>query len=192
MESIREKVAYILTHEFGNKEQGHIFRPEDTIKRTGAGKKHTKHELRTSTSWTAQSFPNTSILVSCIGITMAEFIKNYENNQLLFFKSGETGFVQISIYLNKPIWKTRGFVKTIDRDSGLIELHIGDVFHPIIVKISKATPKWLYSEEQPMAFLCKIHQAWRQLSPQIIQDMDWSDVWKTFKPDGHYYAEERW
>ena len=51
---IRQQVANVLTALFGNRDEGILFLPENTKKRTGGGKKALDYiRLKTSQSWTA-------------------------------------------------------------------------------------------------------------------------------------------
>jgi len=88
---VRKKVASILTNRFGDEGQNIIFRPEDTIKRSVAGQKLTKYELKTSPNWYAKSDGAISIWVDCIGMTMTEFISEFDKGADLLKRSREAG-----------------------------------------------------------------------------------------------------
>ena len=190
--SIRQQIANILTELFGNRSEGKIFLPEHTKKRTGGGKKHSAYDLKTSQSWTAKSIGDESIWVSCVGMTMAEFIKEHGENNIYYQSSKQFGFPEIFIYRNKPEWKTSGYVINLNREKDLVVLHFSDLLFldKVETSITKETPKWLIETPPNLhaAFFCKIYQGWRGLN--TIEGFDWSKVWKTFKLDSYLSDED--
>ncbi len=186
---IRQKVAEILTELFGNVSDGIIFRPEDTIKRSG-GKKASKYELQTSLSWSSRSSNEEMIYVSCVGMTMVEFIKEYEKRNIYYTESAGIP-KEVTIYLNSPIWKTSGYVKKIDLINKQLILNISDIIliDEINIQITTEIPKWLYKKNDQLPFFtCKIFQDWRMLNS--LDNLNWSKIWKTFKFKGYLSDNE--
>jgi hypothetical protein len=190
--SIRTEVVDILNELFGDIEKGVIFPTEKTTKRSGGGRKISKNELKTSTSWSAFSEGTSSVCVSCVGLTMAEFIKEYKNNNCLFTTSKQRSLQFITIYKNKPEWKANGHVKSFDLEKQEIILYIGDLIlvDDVTAKITKKTPEWLLNSppERLASFTCKIHQGWREL--KSFDDYDWDEIWKTFRLIEYLSKEE--
>jgi len=186
-ETIRDNVSTILTELLGDKNNGNIFTPENTIRRSSAGKKMTKYDLKTSASWSASSIGKHSIRVLCIGMTMSEFIQEYKNNNISIFK--DNVLLTFNIYKNEPIWNTSGHVKKTDSFNSELTLHIEDLkIDDITIKINEYTPKWLYENPGSLAlFDCRIYLWWRLITN--INDSDWPGVFKTFKFD-HYLTED--
>ena len=191
-QSIKIIVSDILTDLFGNMEEGEVFLPEDTIRRSVGGKKYSKHDLKVSQSWSAKSKGPKAIWVNCIGMTMTEFIKEHHANNIYFLTSSMHGFQQISIYRNKPEWETEGYVINSDKETKQIILHFTDILlvDEVITDITKETPSWLLEAPPNLyaAFTCKIYQGWRSLKK--FDRFDWSSVWKTFKLNGYFASED--
>ena len=189
---MRQQVADILTASFGNRTEGNIFLPEDTIKRTGGGKKHSKYDLKTSQSWSAKSKGNESIWVSCVGMTMTEFIHEYYAGNIYTLISKRFGFDEIVIYRNKPEWKTTGYVIDFSKEKESIILYFSGLLFldEVETRITKETPRWLIDTppNRHASFNCKIYQGWRGL--KNIDGFNWSKVWKTFKFDGYLSPED--
>ncbi len=183
--STREQVAEILTQLFGNEEAGVVFSPQNTVKRTGGGNKLSKYELKISISWSAELIGSPLIVVNCIGMTMTEFVKEYNNLNIHYIISNQFNYQDITIYKNEPEFKTYGRVTNIDKRNNLISLHIAGLlfFDEITTNISPKTPKWLiYVHNKCYAsFTCKIYQSWRSL--QSLENVNWEKVWATFKLD---------
>jgi len=114
---------------------------------------------------------------------MKEFIENYKNDNLYILENNK--YVrQISIYLNSPSWRTRGFVEDVDYSNNQLIMHIEDLLYPVSVRINSEIPQWLLEYgDTVVCFIYKIHQGWRSLNS--YEGLDWSKVWKTFKFDGH-------
>ena len=186
---IRKEVAAILTKHFGDESQGIVFKPEDTIKRSGAGEKFTKYMLKTSVSWTAEAKAAIPILVHCVGMPMTEFIEQYKKGRFCYIHEKILDLPLITIYSDTPLWKTSGYVKAIDSKNRTITLHILDLFDSVTVPVCDRTPHWLIDEEGGIvSFTCKIHQGWRSL--RNFEKLDWTKVWKTFKFSGFITSEE--
>jgi hypothetical protein len=184
---IRKKVAEILTRLFGNEGEGLVFKPEDTIKRSGGRKRLSKYTLNNSVSWSAEAAH--SVMIHCVGLTMTEFIKYFEKGELSYIREDSYGLPMITIYRNTPLWKTSGYVKAVDRNHGTLTLRILDLFDVVTAPICDKTPQWLLDEEHgTVSFTCKIHQGWRSL--RSYDDLNWSKVWKTFKFDRHLALED--
>lgn len=190
--SIRQQIADILTASFGKKAEGIIFLPEDTLKRTGGGKKHSKYDLKTSQSWSARSKGKKSIWVSCVGMTMSEFIREHYDGNIYTLISKRFGFDEITIYRNNPEWETTGYVIDFSKEKESITLHFSDLFFldEVKTKVTKETPKWLFDtpSNKHASFYCKIYQGWRSL--KNIDGFDWGKVWKTFKLDSYLPPED--
>lgn len=190
--SIRQQVADILTEHFGDRSEGRIFLPENTTKRTGAGKKHTAYELRTSQGWSAKSIGHELIWLSCIGVSMSEFIKEYNSDNAYYQRSKTFSFTEITIYRDKPEWKTRGYVIGVNKEKNLVVLHFSDLWmlDKIETSVTKETPRWLIENSFKLhaTFTCKIYQSW--LSFETVDGYNWSKVWKTFKLDSFLSDDE--
>ncbi len=190
--SIREKVSEILTYLFGDIDNGIVFLPENTINRTVGGKKLTKYELKTSTSWSAEFNGPQLIMVSCVGMSMTEFIKEYNNTNIHYTSSNENGFQYISIFKNTPELKTYGCVRNLDIKNNLISLYFAGLIHAeeITTNISPKTPKWLIDvpDNGYACFNCKIYQSWRSL--ESFEKFNWDKIWKTFKFQSYLTKKE--
>jgi len=185
----RKKVAELLTRHFANEYDGVVFKPEDTIKRSGGGKRSTKYTLKNSFSWSAEAVAPHPISVHCVGLTMTEFIRYSERGELSYICEDGHGLPMITIYRDAPIWKTSGYVKAVDRKNSMLTFRILDLFDFVTAPICEKTPRWLLVEEHgTVSFTCKIHQEWRSL--RIYDDLNWSKVWKTFKFDRYLTLED--
>jgi hypothetical protein len=180
--SIRNTVVNILTAKFGDFSKGIYFDTENTYKRSSP-KKMSKYELKTSIGWTAASNSKPIIFVNCIGMTMTEFLNEYENNNLIYLKGTKENVIEYSIYKNEPIIKTYGYTEKIDQNSKLISLHIVDLFDTVSIPITDSTPKWIYKDDKYKKFDCKIYQYWKSLSVDDVAKENWDRVWRTFKFD---------
>lgn len=187
---VRIRVAEILTERFGDEAQGIVFRPEDTVRRSGGRERRTRYTLKNSLSWSAEANgANERILVHCVGLTMTEFIKESEEGNLCFIRDKSIGLPLIAIYPDTPTWKTGGYVKSVDRQNAILTLRILDLFDLVRAPISVKTPMWLLDEECGIvSFSCKIHQWWRSM--KNYDELDWSRIWRTFKFDKWITSED--
>lgn len=187
--TIREEVVDILNELFGDEISGNIFTIEKTYKNSG-GLKTPMSRLKTATRWSAHSEKST--FVSCVGLIMTDFIKEYKNNSCLYTFSEKDNVKFINIYSKKPEWDSDGYVINIDPKSSEITLHINELqlIDDIKVKISEYTPKWLINcpSSRFAVFTCKIHQAWIQM--KTINGFDSKEIWETFKLDSYLTKEE--
>ena len=174
----RIKIAEILNKELGANEVGTTVYPDDIIKRSGGSRRMSKYDLATSSSWSAFSKSASNyVQVSCVGLTMQEFIKEYQKGNIVYRKNEHV----FTFYKDDPIWKADGYVVSVDKNNGSIVLNIADIWGQVCVPISKHTPKWLYEEDSKIYFTCKIYFYWRRLQISAIEGSDWTKVWKTFK-----------
>lgn len=189
--STRQEVAEIITDLFGDKNNGVIFLPENTTKRTGGGAKISKYDLKTSTGWSAKYNGDATIFVSCVGMTMTEFVKEYKKTNIYSVVSKHLGFLDITIYRKHPEFKTYGCVRSIDLKKGVVSLYLAGLVYvdEITTNITPETPKWLIDPPTSYAsFNCRIYQGWRSLTS--FETPSWDKVWKTFKLQGYLSKEE--
>jgi len=177
--TLRLKISEILNEILGNEDENIFFYPEDIIKKSGGIKKKSKYELTTSSNWSAYSQKSPRLNVSCVGLTMQEFIAEYENQNIVYSRNEYL----ITLYKNEPIWKTNGYVIKVDENKEYITLKISDILDSICISILSETPKWLSNSDSKINFKCKIYQFWRFLNISKIEQSDWSKVWKTFRRD---------
>ena len=112
---IRIQLTEILTKKFGDKNEGLVFKPEDTLKRTGGGEKCNPD---TSSNWSAEAENSERCLwVSGVGMTMSEFIDLFRKNQIYYTVGTNSSFQQITAYKKVPNWETEGYVKAIDKNN---------------------------------------------------------------------------
>lgn len=176
---LRLRISGILNEILGSEDDNIFFYPEDIIKKPGGSKKKSKYELATSSNWSAYSMISPRLNVSCVGLTMQEFIVGYEKQNIVYRKSENL----ITLYKNEPIWKTKGYVIKVDENKDNITLEISDILNPVCISTLSETPKWLYNSNSRINFKCKIYQFWRFLNISKIEKSDWSKVWKTFRRD---------
>ncbi len=178
---IRIRISEILNELFGDYENEIIFRPENTIKSSGGTEKSSKCSRNNSVNWIARCNGKLFIVVHCIGMTMTEFIKEYNNKNILIFKTQREIGIEYSLYINCPTWKTSGYLLNVDLENNILKLKINDIIDPVELPITKNTPRWLFEEGNKFEFTCKIYPFWRMNNLHLIQNSDLSKVWKTFK-----------
>jgi len=177
--AVRLKISRILNEILGNEDENIFFYPEDIFKKPGGSKRKSEYELATSSNWSEYSKMSPRLNVSCVGLTMQEFIVEYEKQNIVYSRSENL----ITLYKNEPIWKAQGYVISSDKNKQNITLKISDILNPVCISISNETPKWLYNSDSKINFKCKIYQFWRFLNISKIEQSDWSKVWKTFRRD---------
>ncbi|NTU73800.1 hypothetical protein HGB07_06590 [Candidatus Roizmanbacteria bacterium] len=175
--SYRVEIAEIINELFGTVDGIVDFNPEDIIKRSGGCSKKTKYDLAISSSWSAFSKNPSHKSVSCVGLTMQDFLEEYRKGNIVYLEHEH----YITFYKNDPIWIAEGYVEQIDSDNKKVILNITDIFDPVSISIQKGMPKWLYDSDGDVYFTCKIYHYWRSLKVSDIEKSDWIKVWKTFK-----------
>ena len=191
--SIKEQVAEILTELFGDEDGKTVFCAEKTIKRSGGNSKATEYELKTSSSWSATSEGEKLICVSCVGLTMSEFIKSFRADKIHVVQSKRTEPQQMFIYRDTPEWESSGFVKKVDLEKNELTLCLPDLTYieEAVAPITPATPNWLYKTppETFAKFSCHIYQYWRSF--KSLEKAQWEKkVWETFELENHIPFDE--
>jgi len=145
----------------------------------------------TRRNWSAEAENSERCLwVSGVGMTMSEFIDLFRKNQIYYTVGTNSSFQQITAYKKVPNWETEGYVKAIDKNNNTLILYISDCHRFCSVNITKETPSWLLEDtgDKIVTFQFKIFQGWLRL--KLLDNLDWSDVWKTFEFDGLLDKEE--
>lgn len=185
--AIRSKIAQILNDHFGSETDGELFYPENTRKNSYSGEKRSPDQHNVSMNWTAQSQGPKRILVHCIGLNMADFIKEYKAENIIAVRDRHPSI--ISLYKSEPQWKTSGYVVSLDKIAKTITLYITALTSNVTAAIDSNTPPWLLKiHDKTVTFSCKIHQYW--LGFEDLSDLDWTKIWKTFHAGRRITQEE--